>query len=125
MLHEQTPPEALRLQAHIDARDELIRMAYRELRSEFITCAFANPLAEIRTPGFPDIRMRLTDVVSDMFCGRDELHLLDRIVSLIVSCAEGEDPATRLPANALLMCMAHQHAQFHAEDAAEVDGRNA
>lgn len=121
----QHPPEALRLQAQHDTRDEAIRLAYRELRSEFITAAFANPLSEIRTPGFPDSRMRLVDVVSDMFCGRDELHLLDRIISLIVACAEGEDPATRLPANALLMCMAHQHAQFHAEDTAEQDGRNA
>jgi hypothetical protein len=121
----QTTLEALRMQSHIDAREDLIRAAYRELRSEFITAAFANPLSEIRTPGFPDKRMRLVDVVSDMFCGRDELHLLDRIVSLIVTCAEGEDPATRLPANALLMCMAHQHAQFHAEDTAEQDGSDA
>lgn len=121
MTHDQLTPEALRLQSRMDLRDEAIRLAYKDLRSEFITAAFANPLSEIRTPGFPDIRMRLVDVVSDMFCGRDELHLLDRIVSLIVACAEGEDPSTRLPANALLMCMAHQHAQFHAEDAAGAD----
>jgi hypothetical protein len=121
MTHDQTHPEALRLQAHIDRRDDAIRLAYKDLRSEFITAAFANPLSSIRTPGFPDKTMPLVDVVSDMFCGRDELHLLDRIISLIVSCAEGEDPSTRMPANALLMCIAHHHAQFHAEDQAEVN----
>jgi hypothetical protein len=108
---------ALRKEAAADA----VRVAYQALRSDFITAAFDNPLTEIRTPGFGEARMRLVDVVSDMLDANADLHLLERIVSLIVACSEGDDPATRLPGNALLMCMAHHYANFHADDAAAED----
>lgn len=115
----------LRLEAEKEASTDAVRLAYQGLRSEFITTAFANPLQPIRTPGFRDRLTPLVDVVEDLVTGDVDMHFMERIVSLIVACAEGDDPATRLPGHALLMALAHRYANFHAADAAEQDGANA
>lgn len=114
------------LQAHqtrTERRDALYAKAYQELRCEFVTALFANTLTEIQTPGFSDGSMRALEVVGDLISSREgAVSVLDSMLRLVTVCAEGEDPATRLPAQALIARMAHHHATYHAGDLADSEG---
>lgn len=114
------------LQAHqlrAERRDALYAKAYQELRCEFVTALFANTLTPIQTPAFRPDRQRALDVVADLLTSDDgAASMLDSLLRLLVTCAEGEDAATRLPAQALLARMAHHHATYHAGDLADSEG---
>lgn len=107
-----------------ERREAQAASAYRELRAEFVTGLFDNTLQPIRTPAFRDKRMRLVDVVADMCGAADELRIFESMLRLVVSCAEGEEPATRLPAQALIARLAHTYASYHADDAATLQEEN-
>jgi len=97
--------------------DEAVSKAYRELRAEFVTALFADPATPIRTPGFVPSTQTALDVVADQL-GDARGGVLESLIRLVITCAEGEDPTTRLPAAALIARMAHTHADYHAHDEA-------
>jgi hypothetical protein len=116
-------PMTTGLAAHLtrnERRDEAVTKAYCALRAEFVTALFANVLTTLPTPAYIPAHQAALDVVADLI-DADRGGLLDSMLRLVITCAQGEDPATRLPATALLARMAHAYADAHAHDQAIKD----
>lgn len=110
-----TGEEKRKYQAH----EAALEMAYRDLRTEFTKALLANPGRMVRTPGFARAVQPAYRAVADLCAADDELHVLDELIRLAGVCANGNDPSTRLPAQALLARMAHAHAEMHKAELAE------
>lgn len=90
--------------------------AYATLRVEFVRAIYVNPLRPIPTPGAARPFTRLVDVVAEYVAPGDDLHVLESVLALVTACSEAQDPATRLPAQALLARLADLYATEHASD---------
>lgn len=101
---------------HIQRR----RAAYASLRAGFTHAAFDDPCHHLPTPGGLKPVRRLVDVVADCLGPGDELDLLGPMLRIVAAAADGRDPRTRLPANALLARLAHLYAEEHADDLADM-----
>jgi hypothetical protein len=111
------------LRAHQERReawDAACATAYRELRAQFVTALFSDITTELPTAAFRPKSNTCAAVVLDQL-DDSAGGVLECLTRLVVACAQGEDPATRLPASALIERMAHAYADTHAADQAIAD----
>lgn len=105
------------------AYEERNRRAYQRLRTEFIQAAFNGAVAPVPTPGDEHDTSRVWRVVERMVADPELIgwHLGQRMLQLVVGCAESHEPANRLSATALLYALAHRYAEVYAPAYAALD----
>ena len=106
--------------AEYAAEEAALTAAYRDLKVEFTKAVSLYPGRIVRTPGFNQGQATVAEAVVGLCTPNDELRIVEGMLSLVQRCAEGNDPATRLPAQALLALMAHHHAEMHKAELAEM-----
>lgn len=114
--------ETQRLDA-ADRADAAYAEAHANLFHEALAALMEDPKREISAPGFglrgePPRQWTALEMVEDQFAGSDDFLL--RALRIIARASKSTDTLTRLEAQSWLAEMAGKHADFHAEDAAEL-----
>lgn len=106
--------------ARIDAKASLRTAALNLLANEFINAMRAADARKVlvSTPGFNKPQTPLMDLVSDMFSGKTGDEALAELLGIVSAAAKGEN--VQFSAMRWIASRAGEHAEFHADDLAEV-----
>ena len=96
---------------------DALEAAHLSLRNELIDALMTDPQRTVWTPAWKSRKFTALGVVEDNFAG-SRSQLLE-ILKLIKACTEHPDHLIRLSAQSIVANLGDDHAQTHADDAAE------
>ena len=96
---------------------DALEAAHRTLRADLIDALLMEPTRVVWTPAWKSRKFTALEVVEDNFAG--SRSQLPEILKLIKACAEHPDHLIRLSAQSIVANLGDDHAQTHADDAAE------
>lgn len=107
--------------ARAERKASLRTAALNLLANEFINAMRAPDARKVlvSTPGFNKPQTPLVDLVSDMFSGKTGDEALAELLGIVSAAAKGE--SVQMRAMRWIASRAGEHAEFHADDLAEVE----
>lgn len=107
-----------RVYARQDRADDLAAAAFEALRDELSSALTNDPTVIVQTPAFCTRTSPAFDVVLDSFSGKAGEASLIELLAIVGAAARGED--CQLRACAWIAAESTGHADFHADDLAEL-----